>query len=122
MQSLYEKLERNIDQLIPNDGEPPTLLHGDLWSGNYLCLKGDSAAIIDPAVYYGHREADLAMTMLFGGFSETFYASYHETYPLNEGWKRRYELYKLYHLFNHLNLFGEGYYSQVMGTMRFLLK
>jgi len=120
--SLFQKLEKKIEQLIPDDGEPPALLHGDLWSGNYLCLENNIPAVIDPAVYYGHREADLAMTMLFGGFSETFYASYHEAYPLNEGWKKRCELYKLYHLFNHLNLFGEGYYSQVVGTTNFLLK
>ena len=67
--SQFQRLERQIDQLIPDDGEPPALLHGDLWSGNYLCLENDIPAIIDPAVYYGHREADLAMTMLFGGFS-----------------------------------------------------
>lgn len=120
--SLLQRLEKQIDALIPDDGEPPSLLHGDLWSGNYLCLESDVPAIIDPAVYYGHREADLAMTMLFGGFSETFYASYHETYPLNEGWKRRCEFYKLYHLFNHLNLFGKGYYSQVVETMKKLVQ
>jgi protein-ribulosamine 3-kinase len=120
--SLFHKLEQQIDRLIPDDGESPALLHGDLWSGNYLCLENDVPAIIDPAVYYGHREADLAMTMLFGGFSEAFYDSYHEAFPLNDGWKRRCEIYKLYHLLNHLNLFGEGYYSQVIETMKFLLK
>jgi protein-ribulosamine 3-kinase len=120
--SLYQKLESRVEQLIPDDREPPALLHGDLWNGNFLCLENNFPAILDPAVYYGHREADLAMTMLFGGFSEAFYESYHKEYPLNDGWKRRCELYKLYHLFNHLNLFGEGYYSQVVGTMKFLLK
>jgi len=120
--SLYQKLEKHVEHLIQGDGESPALLHGDLWSGNYLCLVNDIPAVIDPAVYYGHREADLAMTMLFGGFSETFYESYHKEYPLNDGWQRRCELYKLYHLFNHLNLFGEGYYPQVVGTMKFLIK
>ncbi|MFA5834641.1 MAG: fructosamine kinase family protein [Bacteroidota bacterium] len=120
--SLFTKLEKQIDRLIPNDGEPPTLLHGDLWNGNFLCVENNTPALIDPAVYYGHREADLAMTMLFGGFSEAFYASYHETYPLNDEWRRRCELYKLYHLFNHLNLFGKGYYSQVVGTMKYLVR
>jgi len=120
--SLFTKLEKQIDRLIPNDGEPPTLLHGDLWNGNFLCVENNTPALIDPAVYYGHREADLAMTMLFGGFSEAFYASYHETYPLNDEWRRRCELYKLYHLFNHLNLFGEGYYSQIYDTIKSLLK
>ncbi len=120
--SLYRKLEYKIDQLIPDDGEPPALLHGDLWSGNYLCLENDVPAVIDPAVYYGHREADLAMTMLFGGFGEAFYDSYHEAFPLNDEWKRRCEIYKLYHLFNHLNLFGKGYYSQVYETMKNLTR
>ena len=116
--SQFQILERQIDQLIPDDGEPPALLQGDLWSGNFLCLEDNVPAIIDPAVYYGHREADLAMTMLFGGFSEAFYESYYREYPLNDGWKRRCELYKLYHLFNHLNLFGMGFFSQVVATMK----
>lgn len=120
--SLFRTLEHKIDRLIPNDNEPPALLHGDLWSGNYVCLKNDVPAVIDPAVYFGHREADIAMTMLFGGFSESFYESYHNEYPLNDGWQRRCELYKLYHLFNHLNLFGDGYYSQVIGSIKSLLQ
>lgn len=119
---LFKNLEKRIDSLIPDDGKLPSLLHGDLWSGNYLCIDNSVPAIIDPAVYYGHREADLAMTMLFGGFGEAFYASYQESHPLNEDWEHRMELYKLYHLFNHLNLFGEGYYSQVYDTLRRLMK
>jgi fructosamine-3-kinase len=120
LSSLFSKLIYRIDELIPNDGEKPALLHGDLWSGNFLADEHGSPVIIDPAVYYGHREADLAMTMLFGGFDEQFYSAYHEVFPLTDGWKRRIELYKLYHLFNHLNLFGEGYYSQVLSVLRFL--
>ncbi len=119
---LFRKIESLIDRIIVEDGERPALLHGDLWSGNFLCVGIDAVALIDPAVYYGHREMDLAMTRLFGGFSEAFYASYHDTYPLNEDWKRRCELYSLYHLFNHLNLFGESYYPQIYGTMRSLLR
>lgn len=117
LRKSFETLEKRIEHLIPEDGEPPALLHGDLWGGNFLCIEADEPVIIDPAVYYGHREADLAMTMLFGGFSESFYDAYNEAYPLKPGWQRRMEAYKLYHLFNHLNLFGEGYYGQVVGTM-----
>ncbi|MDD8017716.1 MAG: fructosamine kinase family protein [Bacteroidota bacterium] len=122
LSSLFNKLEKRIDDLIPVDGEPPALLHGDLWSGNYLCLENNTPAIIDPAVYYGHREADLAMTFLFGGFESSFYDAYNEAYPLNNGWQKRIEIYKLYHLFNHLNLFGEGYYGQVVETLKRLTK
>jgi protein-ribulosamine 3-kinase len=119
---LFRKLEKQFDGFIPDDGEAPTLLHGDLWSGNFLCVEDGIPAVIDPAVYYGHREADLAMTMLFGGFSEAFYESYQEAFPLNDEWRRRCELYKIYHLFNHLNLFGEGYYPQLFDMMKILLK
>ena len=118
---LFRRVEKQIEALIPNDGEQPSLLHGDLWNGNFLCVENNVPAVIDPAVYYGHREADLAMTMLFGGFSEAFYASYHEAFPLTEDWKRRCELYKLYHLFNHLNLFGEEYYPQIYNVMKSLV-
>ena len=118
LKTLFNQLENCLDDLIPDDGEKPSLLHGDLWGGNYLCVEGSVPAVVDPAVYYGHREADLAMTMLFGGFDESFYSAYRETRPLHPGWERRMELYKLYHLFNHLNLFGEGYYGQVLSTMK----
>ncbi len=122
LRSLFRQMESQIDTIIMDDGEPPALLHGDLWSGNYLCIENDIPALIDPAVYYGHREMDLAMTMLFGGFDGAFYASYHEAYPLKDDWKRRCELYKLYHLFNHLNLFGESYYPQITAVMNGLLR
>lgn len=121
LRKLFSDLEKAIDTIIPSDGEPPAMLHGDLWGGNYLCAENDTPVIIDPAVYYGHREADLSMTLLFGGFSDSFYAAYNETYPLQEGWEQRMEVYKLYHLFNHLNLFGEGYYGRVAETMRRLV-
>ena len=122
LRKLFADLDRCLDELIPDDGEPPALLHGDLWGGNFLCVEGTMPVIIDPAVYYGHREADLAMTMLFGGFGDSFYDAYNEVYPLSPGCEKRMELYKLYHLFNHLNLFGEGYYGQVVGTMRGLTR
>jgi protein-ribulosamine 3-kinase len=96
---------------------PPSLVHGDLWSGNAAFLRGGAPAIFDPAVYYGDREVDLAMTELFGGFPQEFYAAYG---PLPAGYETRKHLYNLYHLLNHLNLFGSGYFGQVKTTLRLL--
>lgn len=94
--------------------EPPaSLLHGDLWGGNWVTLEGGEPALIDPAVYHGDREADLAMTQLFGGFPQAFHASYRETWPLPAGYEERRDLYNLYHLLNHLNLFGGSYGASV---------
>jgi protein-ribulosamine 3-kinase len=93
--------------------EAPALLHGDLWNGNVLAGSDGKAWFIDPAVYYGHREMDLAMTMLFGGFNPRFYESYNQIYPLTQGFNDRAGLYNLYPLLVHLNLFGEGYLPQV---------
>lgn len=118
----FLRLETQLGDIIPDDGEPPALLHGDLWNGNYLCLENDEPAIIDPATYYGHREADLGMTLLFGGFSEQFYGAYNEEYPLHKGWEQRMEIYKLYHLMNHLNLFGEGYFGQVLSVLHKIVR
>ena len=88
------------------------MLHGDLWNGNFICNRQGEAVLIDPAVYYGHREADLAMTKLFGGFSNAFYEAYHQEYPLKSGWEYREDIYKLYHVMNHLNIFGRGYLAE----------
>ena len=77
-----------------------------------------SAVLIDPAVYYGHREADLAMTKMFGGFDSDFYSAYNDENPLTDGWEYRLNLYMLYHVFNHLNLFGSGYYSQSVSILK----
>ena len=88
---------------------PPSLLHGDLWSGNVGLEAGGDPVIYDPAVYYGDREADLAMTELFGGFPASFYDAYGASYPLDAGYRVRKHLYNLYHVLNHLNLFGGGY-------------
>ena len=114
-----------IDQLadrIGDSGDPPSLLHGDLWSGNFLVDEAGSAVLIDPAVYYGHREAELAMCQLFGGFSRAFYDSYQESWPLQSGAQERIEVYQLYHLLNHLNLFGTGYLARCITLLQKILR
>ncbi|GAB4217792.1 MAG: fructosamine kinase family protein [Synechococcales cyanobacterium] len=107
---LLDNLEFFFQSYTPR----PTLVHGDLWGGNVGLLSNGTPVIFDPATYYGDRETDLAMTQLFGGFSPTFYRAYATAYPLDTGYARREPLYQLYHLLNHLNLFGSGYLSQVM--------
>jgi len=97
----------------------PSLLHGDLWAGNAGFIK-EGPVLFDPAVYYGDREADLAMTELFGGFPREFYEAYDEAWPLDDGYEQRKPMYNLYHLLNHLNLFGGGYLGQVEATLRLL--
>lgn len=108
----FSVLESRIEEILKDNTEPPTLLHGDLWSGNYLCNSSGEVVLIDPAVYYGHREADLAMTKVFGGFPQAFYAAYQEEFPLSAGWEYREGIYKLYHILYHLNIFGTGYLSE----------
>jgi len=98
----------------------PSLLHGDLWGGNWACCDG-RPVIFDPAVYYGDRETDLAMTRLFGGFSEKFYAAYESCWPLPDGHRERRYLYQLYHVLNHLNLFGSAYLGRATGLIDKLL-
>lgn len=100
----------------------PSLLHGDLWSGNVAFTPDGAPVLFDPAVYYGDREADLAMTELFGGFPDEFYAAYEAAYPLEPGYSLRKHVYNLYHLLNHLNLFGGGYLGQVRSTLGLLLR
>lgn len=114
----FRSLETNIENILAGSAEPPCLLHGDLWSGNFLVDEGGNACLIDPAVYYGHREADLAMTRLFGGFDETFYRAYQEAWPLPPGFEYREDLYKLYHVLNHLNLFGHSYLARAEALLR----
>lgn len=87
--SLFSRLENNLETILSYAKEPPALLHGDLWGGNYLIGKGGTPYLIDPAIYYGHREADLAMTSLFGGFNPIFYEAYNKEYPLQSGYKKR---------------------------------
>lgn len=114
-------LENKIDDILKGTENIPSLLHGDLWSGNYLVDENGNACLIDPAVYYGNREADLAMTKLFGGFNSAFYKSYNEAFPLPDGYEYRENIYKLYHVMNHLNLFGSGYYHQTISLMDYYL-
>jgi fructosamine-3-kinase len=118
LQRLGGRLMDRLDEFLATPDEPPALLHGDLWGGNYLCAEDGEPALIDPAVYYGRREADLAMTMLFGGFDARFHAAYQEAWPLAEGSAERLEIYKLYHLLNHLNLFVGGYLGGCLGVLR----
>lgn len=115
-----KKIIRLLDQIdhLLIEPEHPSLLHGDLWSGNVITGNDGKAWLIDPAVYIGHAEADLAMTELFGGFPQTFYAAYQETSPLQPGYERRRDLYNLYHLLNHLNMFGSSYLSSVKRILR----
>ncbi len=99
----------------------PSLLHGDLWSGNYAFCRDGTPVIFDPAVYYGDREADIAMTELFGGFGRDFYEAYNEAWPLDAGYALRKNLYNLYHILNHYNLFGGGYGGQAEAMIGRLL-
>lgn len=102
-----ENLCSKLEELFPN--EPPALLHGDLWSGNFIIDSQSKPALIDPAIYYGHREMDLAMTMLFGGFHEQLYTVYNASYPLEKAWKDRVSICQLYPILVHVNLFGGSY-------------
>ncbi len=111
-----ESIIHRLDDLLPSDF-PASLLHGDLWSGNVMATHQGTAAVIDPASYFGDRETDLAMTQLFGGFERAFYDAYNEVWPLEPGYHERWELYNLYHLINHLNHFGAGYAGAVYSTL-----
>ncbi|MES2356227.1 MAG: fructosamine kinase family protein [Pseudomonadota bacterium] len=95
----------------------PSLLHGDLWHGNAARSVSGEVIAFDPASYYGDRETDLAMTSLFGGFPHAFMKAYNAEWPLDEGYRMRRDFYNVYHLLNHLNLFGRGYLSQVEAIM-----
>lgn len=110
-QQNFEQLYKNLPHLF--EEERPSLIHGDLWGGNYLISEDEKPYLIDPAVSYGHREFDIAMTTLFGGFSQEFYIAYNEAFPLTKGWQQRLDLWNLYPLLVHLNLFGKGYLGQV---------
>lgn len=121
LQRNGEKLLAKLPAFFANHRPRPSLLHGDLWSGNVAFDESGRPVIFDPAAYYGDREADLAMTELFGGFSGDFYAAYREASPLEAGYTVRKDLYNLYHVLNHLNLFGRGYLAQAERMIERLL-
>lgn len=112
LELMLDRAEPRILEHLHAAKEKPSLLHGDLWGGNFIVDEQGEACLIDPAVYYGHREADLAMTRLFGGFEPSFYRAYAEASPLAPGHEDRLAIYQLYHVLNHLNLFGAGYFEQ----------
>lgn len=116
----WKRIDRMLDHLdeILVEPEYPSLLHGDLWGGNVITGNDGRAWLIDPAVYVGHAEADLAMTELFGGFPRTFYDAYQEVAPLHPGYEYRRDIYNLYHLLNHLNMFGRMYLAEVKSIVR----
>ena len=137
LQPLSENLLNNLDSLLADHTPEASLLHGDLWSGNYGFIshgfishgftsndfikdgvtEKSVPVIFDPALYYGDRETDIAMTELFGGFSRDFYQSYNETWPLDDGYAKRKTIYNLYHILNHANLFGTSYLNQAISMM-----
>ena len=112
----FESLFRSLHNIIPP--EKPSLVHGDLWSGNFLVTPEGSPCLVDPAVYYGHREADIAMSLLFGGFENSFYDAYNQAWPLEKGWQKRMDIFNLYPLLVHVNLFGGSYAGQVLRIIR----
>ncbi len=121
LQRKGERLMAGLPAFFADYTPTPSLLHGDLWSGNYAFCRDGTPVIFDPAVYYGDREADIAMTELFGGFGRDFYAAYDEVWPLDVGYAQRKTLYNLYHILNHYNLFGGGYGSQAETLIERLL-
>jgi fructosamine-3-kinase len=121
LQREGERLLNEIDGYFQDYTPTPSLLHGDLWAGNHAMDENGRPMIFDPAVYYGDREADLAMTELFGGFSPPFYRAYEEAFPVDKGYVVRKPLYNLYHVLNHLNLFGGAYGAQAQRMMQSLL-
>lgn len=114
--AAFDQLAKKLKLIFPTTS--PALLHGDLWSGNYLISPNGQAGLIDPAIYYGHREMDLAMTKLFGGFSDAFYTAYDEFYPLDQHWEERIALCQLYPLLVHVHLFGAAYVPAVKGVLK----
>jgi protein-ribulosamine 3-kinase len=114
----YDRLLERLDDLLPDDGERPALIHGDLWSGNVHVTADGRPGLLDPAAHYGNREAELGMATLYGGFSPRVYQAYEAAWPLPGGWRERNGLYQLYHLLNHLNLFGGGYGQAALAVAR----
>ncbi|MGB7274080.1 MAG: fructosamine kinase family protein [Geitlerinemataceae cyanobacterium] len=117
-----ERLLEKIPSLLAGHDPQPSLVHGDLWGGNASVTTEGEPVIFDPATYYADREVDIAMTELFGGFSQAFYRGYHAVWALDSGYNRRKNLYNLYHILNHFNLFGSGYAGQAERMIQQLLK
>lgn len=117
--SIYEKLLQKITQLIPEDSKP-ALIHGDLWSGNYMATQ-NGPALIDPASYFANAEMEFSIITMFGGFSQRFYQAYNNVLPLPPDWETRNKLYQLYHILNHYYLFGGGYQSQAKSIAEFYI-
>ena len=110
-----ERLFEELHSIFPE--EKPALVHGDLWSGNFMSDEGGNPVIMDPAVYFGHREVDIAMTTMFGGFSPLFYQYYHQHHPLEKGWQNRLKYYNLYPVLIHVNLFGSSYLASLEAVL-----
>lgn len=117
LQQNFVRAEPAIRQQLEKVSEAPSLVHGDLWNGNFLCTDGQVPVLIDPAPYWGHREVDLAMSELFGGFDAAFYQAYDQRLPLLGGYEQRKHIYNLYHLLNHWILFGASYSGQVLSIL-----
>tara|TARA_B100000902_G_scaffold92115_2_gene95519 strand:+ start:18718 stop:19575 length:858 start_codon:yes stop_codon:yes gene_type:complete len=113
----FEKLFIKLPNILPNI--QPSLIHGDLWYGNFLIKDNEMPVLIDPAIYFGNREMDISMTKLFGGFHTDFYSAYNESYPLDNNWEDRIDICNLYSLLVHINMFGKGYISQVRNILSY---
>ena len=112
----FDQLMGDLDRLVPQ--ENPALVHGDLWGGNFICGKGQVPVLIDPAAHYGHREADISIMHLFGGFNATLFDAYNKEFPLERGWQERIGIHNLYPLLVHVNLFGGAYEGQVVASLK----
>lgn len=117
-----EQIVGVVREALAESYPQPSLVHGDLWSGNAAVTAAGEPVILDPAVYYGDREVDIAMTELFGGFPAAFYRGYNHAFPLDEGYQQRKTIYNLYHILNHFNLFGGGYSSQANQMIQEILR
>ena len=118
LKPLFSSYLETFKDTFGNYSPVPSLVHGDLWSGNKAFLSGGQPVIFDPACYYGDREVDVALTYLFGGFDQAFYQGYEQEWPLDKNYKQRQAHYNLYHLLNHLNLFGAGYLTSCIKILR----
>ena len=121
LQTLGNRLLEKMPVLFEGRTVLASMLHGDLWGGNVAGLRDGTPVIFDPAFYYGDREADIAMTYVFGGFTRTFYDAYNSVYPLDSGFALRKTFYNIYHIVNHLNMFGGGYHGQAIHMMEQVL-